>query len=211
MARDAFGGPDPTRAVGPHGPLGVPMPAHPLFALKPSAQAQAAEGSGAMRSVAMQQFMQMVMFLIMGLLMAGGLRGGRRGVPQAREDVPDEGESVAGGGERSHSGGGRRMDMGDGRQPAVERQGRKIGANLARAFDDMVLAAAREGVRLRIVSGYRTVEERNPDWTRHEDGTAIDFANTRGAYGWLARNAARFGFHNRVPGEPWHYSTDGAR
>lgn len=206
MASDPFGGVDKARGVGP---LGVPMPANPLFALKPSAQAQAAEGSGSMRSFAMQQFMQMVMFLIMGLLMAGGLRGARRGAPEAREELPDDGDTITGGGERSQSGGGRRTDMGDGRQPAVERQGKKIGASIAYSFDEMVAAATREGVRLRIVSGYRTVEERNLTWTRHEDGTAIDFANTRGAFAWLARNADRFGFFNRNAQEPWHYSTDG--
>lgn len=209
MPHDAFGGVDPTRRVGPRGPLGVPMPANPLFALKPGAQAQAADNAGAMRNYALQQFMQMLTFLIMGLLMAGVLRGGRRGVPAARDEGADDGETIMGGGEHSQSGGGRRMDMGEGRQPAVERQGRKIGANIAAAFDDMVLAAARDGVRLRIVSGYRTVEERNPDWTRHEDGTALDFANTRGAYGWLARHASAFGFHNRKADQPWHYSTDG--
>jgi len=42
----------------------------------------------------------------------------------------------------------------------------------------------------------------------HEQGSAIDFANTRGAYAWLKRNAARFGLIN-YPREAWHYSTNG--
>lgn len=51
-----------------------------------------------------------------------------------------------------------------------------------------------------------------PGQSMHEVGLAIDFANCSGrgtaCYGWLARNAARFGFYN-LPSEPWHWSVNG--
>lgn len=47
-----------------------------------------------------------------------------------------------------------------------------------------------------------------PGHSNHQTGTAIDFANTRGAWNWLKRNATQFGFKNYAP-EPWHYSLNG--
>ncbi|HEY9857588.1 MAG TPA: peptidoglycan-binding protein [Stenomitos sp.] len=109
-----------------------------------------------------------------------------------------------------------------GPQPAVSRQGKYIGARIADQFDSMVAAAAKDGVRLVINSGYRSHAEQEALWranpdpryvarpgtSNHEQGNAIDFANTPGAWAWLKRNATRFGFHNYPP-EAWHYSLDG--
>jgi LAS superfamily LD-carboxypeptidase LdcB len=54
-----------------------------------------------------------------------------------------------------------------------------------------------------------------PGSSNHERGLAVDFSVngvmlSRGSagYGWLARNAARFGFYN-LPSEAWHWSYDG--
>lgn len=51
-----------------------------------------------------------------------------------------------------------------------------------------------------------------PGRSNHEKGLAIDFANcssrSTACFGWLAGNAARFGFFN-LPSEPWHWSVDG--
>jgi len=54
-----------------------------------------------------------------------------------------------------------------------------------------------------------------PGTSMHEIGEAVDFTTdgrslTRGsaAFAWLTANAGRFGFHN-LPGEPWHWSTNG--
>jgi len=51
-----------------------------------------------------------------------------------------------------------------------------------------------------------------PGQSMHEVGLAVDFSNcgSRGTacYGWLARNADRFGFYN-LPSEPWHWSING--
>lgn len=54
-----------------------------------------------------------------------------------------------------------------------------------------------------------------PGQSMHERGLAVDFTTGGGtvssgsaAYRWLSANAPRFGFHN-LPGEPWHWSTNG--
>ncbi|HBN07639.1 MAG TPA: hypothetical protein DD435_02980 [Cyanobacteria bacterium UBA8530] len=113
------------------------------------------------------------------------------------------------------------IDVG-GPQPAVRRQGKLIGANIAQKFDAMVAAAKKDGVNLQIVSGYRTHAEQQALWnanpnpkfvarpgtSNHEKGNAIDFLDSAGAWSWLKRNSTRFGFHN-YPVEPWHYSLNG--
>ena len=55
-----------------------------------------------------------------------------------------------------------------------------------------------------------------PGQSMHEQGLAIDFTSngqliqsrSNPAFGWLSRNAGRFGFAN-LPREPWHWSTNG--
>ncbi len=102
------------------------------------------------------------------------------------------------------------------------RGGKPIGAQIAGNFDNMVSAAARDGVQLRVTSGKRSYQEQvalynkygpgraaRPGRSNHESGNAIDFTNTPGAFRWLKQNAARFGFFNKIPHEPWHYSTTG--
>ena len=113
----------------------------------------------------------------------------------------------------------------NGEVASVDRQGKKIGAKIAAQFDQMVAAAARDGVQLKIESGLRTHAEQEklyqaylngtgnlaakPGTSNHESGEAVDYANTPGAFDWLKKNAAKFGFHGNVPGEPWHYSLTG--
>ena len=54
-----------------------------------------------------------------------------------------------------------------------------------------------------------------PGSSNHERGLAVDFSVngvmlSRGSagYGWLSRNAAKYGFYN-LPSEAWHWSYDG--
>lgn len=99
----------------------------------------------------------------------------------------------------------------------------------------MARAARRAGVTLRVTSAYRTWEEQaalyeafvdelgpekaalraaRPGHSEHHLGTALDFANTSGAYAWLAAKGWRFGFVVSYPpgerdmscyrSEPWH-------
>ncbi|MFP5502714.1 MAG: peptidoglycan-binding protein [Candidatus Sericytochromatia bacterium] len=107
--------------------------------------------------------------------------------------------------------------------PMVRRDGGMISARIAGQYDRMVAAARRDGVTLRINSGYRSYAEQVVLWNRygrnparvarpghsnHQSGTAVDFSNIGGAWAWLKRNASRYGFHNYPP-EPWHYSLNG--
>jgi LAS superfamily LD-carboxypeptidase LdcB len=82
--------------------------------------------------------------------------------------------------------------------------------DVARAFGRMEAAARRSGVALVVTSGFRSDAEqarlfaRNPDprWVAppgrslHRCATELD-VGPPAAYGWLAANAARFGFVRR--------------
>src|SRR3954466_10492842 len=90
--------------------------------------------------------------------------------------------------------------------------------DVALAFDRMAAAAARDGISLIVVSGYRSDAEQaalfaqhpDPKWVAppgtslHRLGTELDLGPAS-AYGWLAHNAERFHFKQRYGWEPWHY------
>jgi hypothetical protein len=98
------------------------------------------------------------------------------------------------------------------------RQGKPMRPDVARAFDRMAEAAARDGLALLVTSGYRSDAEQAELYRRHPDptwvappgkslhrlGTELDLGPP-GAYGWLAGHARRFGFVQRYSWEPWHY------
>jgi hypothetical protein len=102
--------------------------------------------------------------------------------------------------------------------PLAYRQGKPMRPDVAQAFDRMERAAAADGIHLIINSGYRSDEEQAALFARHPDprwvappgkslhrlGTELDLGPTA-AYGWLARNAQRFGFIQRYSWEAWHY------
>ncbi|MGH2991194.1 MAG: transglycosylase SLT domain-containing protein, partial [Solirubrobacterales bacterium] len=102
--------------------------------------------------------------------------------------------------------------------PLAYRQGEGMRPDVAEAFDRMAAAARRSGISLVINSGFRSDAEQaelfaqNPNPTMvappgkslHRCGTELDLGPP-GAYGWLARNAPRFGFVKRYSWEPWHY------
>jgi D-alanyl-D-alanine carboxypeptidase len=100
--------------------------------------------------------------------------------------------------------------------------------DVCHAWEAMRLAALRDGVTLICRSGYRTYEKQaelraayeaslatnrplpvaaQPGHSNHQLGIVGDFGdiNDPKVRSWLERNAARFGFHATVPGEPWHY------
>ncbi|MCO5165485.1 MAG: D-alanyl-D-alanine carboxypeptidase family protein [Planctomycetes bacterium] len=144
---------------------------------------------------------------------AGGNSGGGSG---------GGGGSAAGGLPSAGSGiawqGGRRIGSID----LVRIDGKPVARSTADAFVRMREAARREGVRLRVVSGFRTQAEQEvlyrryrqgrgnlaarPGHSNHQNGKALDL-NTRdsGVLRWLNRNASRFGFRRTVPSEPWHW------
>ena len=102
--------------------------------------------------------------------------------------------------------------------PLAYRQGKAMRPDVALAFDRMAAAAAKDGVALTITSAFRSDAEqaalfaRHPDprWVAppgrslHRNATELDLGPP-GAWGWLARNAMRFGFLRRYSWEPWHF------
>jgi hypothetical protein len=107
----------------------------------------------------------------------------------------------------------------------VHIDGEPVQVDTASAYFAMQEAAARDGVSLYIVSGFRSHAEQqylyncyincacnncnlaaSPGYSNHQSGYALDL-NTegRGVYAWLARHAARFGFRRTVPSEDWHW------
>lgn len=102
--------------------------------------------------------------------------------------------------------------------PLAHRQGKPMRPDVALAFDRMQAAAQAAGVQLSINSAFRSDAEqailfaRRPDprWVAppgkslHRNATELDLGPDS-AYGWLGRNARRFGFVQRYPWEPWHY------
>ena len=107
---------------------------------------------------------------------------------------------------------------GDYRGPFAYRQGKPMRPDTAAAFDRLSTAAAKAGVVLSITSGFRSDAEQarlfaahpDPRWVAppgkslHRLGTELDLGPPS-ADGWLASNAARFGFTKRYPNEPWHF------
>jgi D-alanyl-D-alanine carboxypeptidase len=98
----------------------------------------------------------------------------------------------------------------------------EVEVSTARAFLTMQAAAAKDGVDLRIASGFRTAEEQRalfrawrhgrgnkaarPGESNHQSGRALDIATQgRGTFEWLEANAATFRFKRTVKGEPWHW------
>ncbi len=114
--------------------------------------------------------------------------------------------------------GGRRL----GPIEVVEIDGDLVAVDTARAYLRMRAAALRDGIRLRIVSGFRSYahQERlyrlyragrgnlaaRPGYSNHQDGRALDL-NTASTpvLRWLNRNAKRFGFKRTVSSEDWHW------
>ena len=99
---------------------------------------------------------------------------------------------------------------------------RRITAN---AYIQMAKAAQKDGVQIRIVSGFRTMAEQKylyhcytscscngcnlaakPGYSNHQSGHALDLnTSAPGVYHWLSNHAAHFGFKRTVSSEPWHW------
>ncbi len=107
---------------------------------------------------------------------------------------------------------------GEYRGPLSYRQGKPMRPDVALAFDRLAAAAARDGVSLIVVSGFRSNAEQarlfaahpDPRWVArpgtslHRLGTELDLGPAN-AYGWLAAHAGAFHFVQRYSWEPWHY------
>jgi hypothetical protein len=105
--------------------------------------------------------------------------------------------------------------------PLVYRNGEGMRPDVGSAFDRMAAAASQAGLALVVNSGFRSDAEQaalfaahpDPTWVAppghslHRCATELDLGPET-AYGWLAANAASFGFVQRYSWEPWHYGYD---
>lgn len=116
---------------------------------------------------------------------------------------------------------------GNGRIPpeALEKvgtTGHKLWSPAAEAFEGLLDAAARDGIKIGITDSYRSydaqvdVAERKglysqgglaatPGTSPHGWGMALDLDLDGQAQTWMRANARRFGFVEDTPREPWHW------
>jgi peptidoglycan hydrolase-like protein with peptidoglycan-binding domain len=100
--------------------------------------------------------------------------------------------------------------------------GKPVEKQTADALLRMRAAAKRDGVHIRVVSGFRSYTEQDrlyslylagrgnlaarPGYSNHQDGHALDLnASAPGVYSWLSRRGRSFGFIRTVPSENWHW------
>jgi hypothetical protein len=103
--------------------------------------------------------------------------------------------------------------------------GKPVEVATANAYLAMQAAADADGVDLRIVSGFRTMEQQEylygcyvncscnncnlaarPGYSNHQSGHALDLnTSSSGVLTWLNARGASFGFARTVPSEPWHW------
>lgn len=103
--------------------------------------------------------------------------------------------------------------------------GKPVEIATANAFYVMQQAAAKQGVSIKIVSGFRTMAEQQylyncylnkncnngnlaakPGYSNHQSGHALDLNTSSSAVlNWLNANGASFGFKRTVPSEAWHW------
>jgi len=103
--------------------------------------------------------------------------------------------------------------------------GKKMETSSANAYYVMAQAAAKAGVNLKVVSGFRSMAEQTylyncyincncnncnlaakPGYSNHQSGHAVDLnTSSSGVYSWLSKHAGTYGFKRTVPSEAWHW------
>ncbi len=104
--------------------------------------------------------------------------------------------------------------------------GKFMRTDAANAFNRMKADAARAGISLGVVSGFRTMDQQRylyslylqgrgnlaarPGYSNHQGGVSADLTVPGGygssTYRWLSSHARNYGFSNDVRGEPWHWT-----
>lgn len=104
--------------------------------------------------------------------------------------------------------------------------GHRLYAPAAQAFQRMRADAARAGVNIGVTDSYRSYEQQvdlarrkglykngglaaTPGTSKHGWGVALDIDVNRQGLAWMRANAARYGFAEAVPREPWHWEFRG--
>jgi hypothetical protein len=103
--------------------------------------------------------------------------------------------------------------------------GKKVEWKTANAYYAMAKAAAKDGVKIAVVSGFRSMSEQQylyncykcgccnggnlaapPGYSNHQSGHALDLnTSSPGVYSWLSKHGGKFGFKRTVPSEAWHW------
>ena len=103
--------------------------------------------------------------------------------------------------------------------------GKWVEVNTARAYLRMRTAARKGGVKLYVVSGFRTMAKQRylykcyktkkcnngnlaapPGYSNHQSGKALDLnTSARGVYSFLSKRGKSYGFRRTVPSEKWHW------
>ena len=100
--------------------------------------------------------------------------------------------------------------------------GKLVEVNTASAFIKMRNAAAKSGVYIHIVSGFRTMAQQRylyqlykqgkgnlaapPGYSNHQSGHALDLnTSSSGVYSWLTKHGGAYNFKRTVPSEIWHW------
>ncbi len=103
--------------------------------------------------------------------------------------------------------------------------GKPVEVDTANAFYNMQQQAAKDGVNIKVVSGFRTMAEQQylyncyincncnncnlaakPGFSNHQSGHALDLnTGAAGVYNWLAAHGGKYGFTETVPSEDWHW------
>ncbi len=107
----------------------------------------------------------------------------------------------------------------------VDADARPAELSTANAYAAMQGAAAQSGVKLRVISGFRTMSQQQyfytcytqcscnncnlaavPGYSNHQSGKALDLNTSEaGVLAWLNAHAHKYGFKRTVPSEPWHW------
>ena len=104
----------------------------------------------------------------------------------------------------------------------VKINGKSVVKEVAVYVVAMINAAHADGIKLRVTSGFRTMEEQRtlfnqssnatlaskPGYGTHQTGLAADFNiydKDGRVYEWLVKNAYKFGFIRTIPNERWHW------
>jgi zinc D-Ala-D-Ala carboxypeptidase len=99
----------------------------------------------------------------------------------------------------------------------------RLWAPAAQSFQQLSAAAAREGIVIKVTDSYRSLAQQvdvanrkglysngglaaKPGTSDHGWGLSLDLGLNATAQTWMRANAARFGFREDVPREPWHWT-----
>jgi len=106
---------------------------------------------------------------------------------------------------------------------AIGSGGHRLAAPAAAAFTRLEAAARRDGVEFAVTDSYRSYDAQvdvarrkglysqgglaaRPGTSAHGWGLAVDLDLDATAQAWMRANAARFGFVEDTPREPWHWA-----